>query len=113
MAEHGYIPYRALVTNGGAESLLWRQVTADVLGLPLELVAHHTGSSLGAAFVAGMGVGVFTEWQEIDKFIEIENVTQPNLENHKRYQELFLIYREIYENLKDTYPKLARATTSY
>jgi xylulokinase len=113
MAEHGYIPYRARVTNGGAESLLWRQVTADVLGLPLELVAHHTGSSLGAAFVAGMGVGVFTEWQEIDKFIEIENVTQPNLENHKRYQELFLIYREIYENLKDTYPKLARATTSY
>jgi xylulokinase len=112
MAEHGYAPSRVRVTNGGAHSLLWRQVTSDVLGLPLELVAHHPGSSLGAAFIAGMGVGIFKEWGEIEKFIEINQVTQPNLENHKRYQALFTIYREVYEDLKETYPKLARAAVS-
>ena len=112
LAEHGYTPSRVRVTNGGAHSLLWRQVTADVLGLSLELVGHHPGSSLGAAFVAGMGVEAFKEWEEIEKFIEISQVTHPNPENHERYEALFTIYREVYENLKDTYPKLARATVS-
>jgi xylulokinase len=82
-----------------------------VLGLPLEQVAHHPGSSLGAAFIAGKGVGIFQDWGEIEKYIQISTVTQPNPENQQRYRELFKIYREIYENLKCTYPELARAAT--
>lgn len=108
LAEHKHIPNRVRLTNGGAHSLLWRQITADVLGLPLEQIAHHPGSSLGAAFVAGKGVGAFKEWSEIEKFIEVSTVTQPNMQNHERYQALFKIYREVYENLKGTYPKLVR-----
>ncbi len=108
LAEHNHIPKRVRLTNGGAHSLLWRQITADVLGLPLEQIAHHPGSSLGAAFVAGKGVGAFGEWGEIEKFIEISTITQPDMQNHERYQALFKIYREVYENLKTTYPKLAR-----
>ncbi len=109
LAEHGFVPTRVRVTNGGAHSLLWRQVTADVLGLPLEQVAHHPGSSLGAAFVAGKGVGAFQDWNEIEKYIEIAAVTQPDPENHRRYQRLFRIYRQVYENLKCTYPELDRS----
>lgn len=109
LAEHGFVPTRVRLTNGGAHSLLWRQVTADVLGLPLEQVAHHPGSSLGAAFVAGKGVGAFKDWSEIEKYIEIATVTQPIPENHARYQRLFRIYREVYENLKCVYPELDRS----
>jgi xylulokinase len=106
LAEHQHIPKRVRVTNGGAHSLLWRQITADILGLALEQIAHHPGSSLGAAFLAGKGVGAFTDWSQIEAFIEVSSVTQPNPENHARYQTLFRIYREVYENLKTTYPKL-------
>jgi xylulokinase len=111
LAEHGLVPKRVRLTNGGAHSQLWRQVTADVLGLPLEQVAHHPGSSLGAAFIAGKGVGIFQDWGEIEKYIQISTITQPNPENQRRYAELFKIYREVYENLKCTYPELARAAT--
>ncbi|MCL4562026.1 MAG: FGGY-family carbohydrate kinase, partial [Chloroflexi bacterium] len=45
LAEHGHIPVRTRLTNGGAHSSLWRQITADVLGLRLEQVANHPGSS--------------------------------------------------------------------
>ncbi len=107
LAEHNRLPRRVRLTNGGAHSLLWRQITADVLGLPLEQIAHHPGSSLGAAFVAGMGVGGFRDWNEIEKFIEVSTVTAPALQNQECYQALFKIYREVYENLKLTYPKLA------
>src|SRR5574341_332816 len=112
MAEHNHVPRRVRLTNGGAHSLLWRQITADVLGLPLEQVAHHPGSSLGAAFVAGKGVGVFQDWGEIEKFIEVSTLTHPNPQAHDRYRALFQIYREVYENLKNTYPVLARIASS-
>jgi xylulokinase len=109
LAEHGWTPARVRLTNGGAHSLLWRQVTADVLGLPLEPVANHPGSSLGAAFVAGMGCGVFRDWAEIDRFVEVRTAAQPNPENHARYERLFPLYREVYERLRDVYPRIAQA----
>jgi xylulokinase len=108
LAEHGHAAKRARVTNGGAHSRLWRQITADVLGVRLEEIAHHPGSSLGAAFIAGRGVGIFQDWSEIERFIRIEAVTEPDLENYARYQGLFTIYRQVYENLKTTYPELVR-----
>ena len=54
-AELGLRPRRVRVTNGGADSWLWPQVTADVIGLPLEKLRSHPGSALGVAFAAGMG----------------------------------------------------------
>ncbi|WP_298981229.1 FGGY-family carbohydrate kinase [Caldilinea sp.] len=107
LAERGLRATRARVTNGGARSMLWKQITADVLGLPLEQIARHPGSSLGAAFVAGMGVGAFRRWEEIERYIQIEGVVEPNLTNHARYREFFHLYRAIYEALKDVYPRLA------
>ena len=107
LAEHGMKPTRARCANGGARSVLWKQVTADVLGIQLEQVADHPGSSLGAAFCAGMGVGAFKRWDEIEHYIKISSITQPDPENHIRYQKLFGLYREIYDSLKDKFPRLA------
>jgi len=109
LAEHGMTPTKARCANGGARSALWKQITADVLGIRLEQVADHPGSSLGAAFCAGMGVGAFKQWDEIERFIKVSTITQPNPENHVRYQKLFVLYREIYESLKDIFPRLAEA----
>ena len=107
LAEHAHPIKRARLTNGGAHSLLWRQITADVLGLPLEQVAHHPGSSLGAAFVAGKGVGVFTDWDEIEKFIQISTVTRPDMQKHAVYEQFFNVYRSTYQALKPIYPTLS------
>lgn len=106
LAERSLHATHARVTNGGARSPLWKQITADVLGLRLEHIAQHPGSSLGAAFVAGMGVGAFSDWGEIERFISIASVTEPDPERHQHYRKQFQLYREIYENLKDIYPRL-------
>jgi xylulokinase len=111
-AEHGLSPTKARCTNGGARSALWKQITADVLGIQLEQVADHPGSSLGAAFCAGIGVGAFNSWDEIERYIKISTITQPDMKNHIRYQMLFELYREIYESLKDKFPHLAEITAN-
>jgi xylulokinase len=97
---------KARVTNGGARSALWKQITADVLGIPLEEAAKHPGSSLGAAYVAGMGTGVFSDWGEIERFIRISAVVQPDPERHERYGHYFALYRDLYESLKAKFPPL-------
>lgn len=107
LAEHKHYANKTRLTNGGAHSMLWRQITADVIGLPLEQVANHPGSSLGAAFIAGKGVGIFNQWNEVEKFITIATVTQPSLKNHDIYQKLFEVYLETYQALKPIYPKLS------
>ncbi len=106
MAENDWFPRKVRVTNGGANSKLWRHVTADVLGLPLEKVSGHPGSSLGAAFVAGMGAGVFTSWNEIEKYITISDIIQPNMENYRTYHNLYQVFRETYKLLESEFPKL-------
>jgi xylulokinase len=110
LSERGLEARRARVTNGGARSRLWKRVTADVLGLPLEEIAHHPGSSLGAAFVAGKGVNVFRGWEEIERFIRIADVVEPDQGSHELYGEIFSIYRALYESLKDHFQALHRAT---
>jgi xylulokinase len=109
LAERNLQAGKARVTNGGARSAFWKQVTADVLGIPLEEVAQHPGSSLGAAFIAGMGAGQFKEWEEVERFIRVSSVVRPDPRAHERYQEFFQVYRGLYETLRETFPALHRA----
>lgn len=111
LAERNLTAKRARVTNGGAKSLLWKQITADVLGLPLEQIAHHPGSSLGAAFVAGKGVGLFEDWKDIERFITVESVIQPDAARHDKYRAQFELYRQAYERLKPLFPRLSAEFT--
>ncbi len=55
------VPYAAL-TGGAVRSPLWRQITADVLACDLNY--HADGTSLGAAMLAGIGVGAYHGIQE-------------------------------------------------
>ena len=50
---------RLTAVGGGAASPLWRQIIADVTGLPLVLSIEREASALGAAMLAGSGVGLF------------------------------------------------------
>jgi sugar (pentulose or hexulose) kinase len=70
-------------------------------------VENHPGSSLGAAFIAGMGVGAFSRWDEIEKYINIQTKTIPNLERHKKYMALFEFYQELYQSNKLNFRKMA------
>jgi xylulokinase len=99
---------RVRVTNGGAHSKLWRQVTSDVIGYTLEEVANHPGSSLGAAFVAGIGVGAFSSWSEIERFIQLKDRTYPDMTRHEKYQMLYGLYRDLYEANRRNFATLAQ-----
>lgn len=49
--------------GGGARSLLWRQIQADVYGHEVEIVQAEEGAAYGAALLAGVGSGT---WPSVD-----------------------------------------------
>jgi xylulokinase len=108
-AELGRAPGRIRATNGGARSALWTRVVADVLGKPLETLAAPGGSELGAAFAAGMGVGVFGGWDEIERFVEVAETIEPDAAARERYDALYAAYRELYPALEPVLAAVRRA----
>ncbi len=97
--ERGHAPRRVRVTDGGSRSRVWTQITADVLGLPLEKVTLRSGSAFAAAFAAGIGVGAFAEWRDVERFISVSEVVepQPNASYERNYEQ----YRACYPALKE------------
>jgi xylulokinase len=46
-------------TGGGSKNAWWMQLTADVTGIPVEVVAQDEPGAFGAAILAGVGAGVY------------------------------------------------------
>ena len=58
------LPVRSIrLGGGGARSLLWRQIQADVYGHEVEIVEAEEGAAYGAAILAGVGAKV---WPSVD-----------------------------------------------
>jgi xylulokinase len=87
--------------GGGSRLQVWRQIITDVLGLPLEVVGVEEPGCLGAAILAGLGVG---EYQDIGSAISgtvsIGSRTDPNSENSAFYEERRIVFNETYRALE-------------
>jgi len=85
--------------GGGARSPLWRQIICDVLGQPLVRPVVE-GAAYGAALLAGVAVGVFSDWQAaIANGAQVNEVLQPNAEAHELYNGYFEVYQEVTRDL--------------
>ncbi|WP_245559161.1 FGGY-family carbohydrate kinase [Microbacterium indicum] len=108
LSERGVLLSSATVTNGGATSLLWKQIHASVLGVPLRTVRNHPGASLGAAIAAGIGVGIFADWTTPLALVEEGDTIEPRDDLVGRYDEAYSLWRELAGATAPTMRALAR-----
>lgn len=96
------------VSGGGARSKIWLQLVADITGLKVSTLNTEESGCLGAAILAGVGVGIY---ESIPKAIEIivkeKDSFVPDRIRNKLYQERFEIYYKIYSALKELYERMA------
>ncbi len=87
-------PVRSVhISGGGAESEAWRQMTADILDIPVIKPQVKECGALGAAIVAGVGTGRYKSFDEaITSLVKIENEFQPQHEHKKQYAAAFEHY---------------------
>jgi xylulokinase len=106
MQQSGAPLERIVGTGGGSRNGLWAQIVSDVTGLP-QIVIGRSSAALGAAFLAGVGVGVVHELREIRPWVPPDLELRPRAELHDRYQALYRIYRRLYEHTKEEMHALA------
>ena len=93
----------AVVIGGGAKSPLWRQILADVLGITL-IQLKHSDSSFGTCMLAGIAKGIFrTPEEAVEKCNSVVSKTVPNMDNHKKYAEIFKRYKAVHDALTPIY----------
>jgi len=112
-AERGLAVGRVFAADGGASSDLWLQIAADTLGRPVTRIDRHPGSSLGAAFVAGMGVDVLDDWSRIGAYVSPGRVFEPDPARHRAYDRKYRQWREVYERLRTLYPELSGPSAGF
>jgi xylulokinase len=99
LREAGHAPRRALISDGGARSALWRQIVADVLGLAVTWCDHPSGGALGAALVAGVSVGAW-DWEMARRVAQPRGTAEPGEATAGAYARAYRAYRELYPALK-------------
>jgi len=88
--------------GGSANSRVWTQIKADVTGCKIETPASDTATTLGAAMLAGVGTGVWADFEEAArKTVTVRQRFAPRAEAREIYDAGYQTYRALYERLKD------------
>jgi len=97
------------LVGGGSKSSVWQQILASVLNKSINiLTGQQEANSMGAAIVAGVGLGVFPGFdQAIKNFIDVQRVIKPRPEEAKLYQKLYKIFQKSYNSLMSVNSELS------
>lgn len=87
-AREAGVEVRSLYAMGGAaNSHMWTQMKADVTGRTIYVPASDTATTLGAALTAGVGVGLYRDFETaVKQTVHIQRIHRPDRERHERYQ---------------------------
>ncbi len=97
-----------LVIGGGAKGAVWRQMMADVYNARIKVPALlEEATSMGAAVTGGVGVGLFRDFNAIDRFIEVKSVHAPNPAAVAAYGPVKELFELCYQSLLPVYQKMA------
>jgi xylulokinase len=99
------------IVGGGARSPLWRQIKADVTGLPVSITQTVETTSLGAAVLALSGAGLASSLHAaVEAAVQVVETRDPQPDVQASYEEYYQIYRSTYFALLPTFELAARHT---
>lgn len=98
------------LSGGGAKSVFWSQMQADIYGRPVERLKVSECAVLGAAILGGVGAGELPSIDDaIDAMVHTHGFIEPDMDNHKVYTEFYEIFKKTFLALVDAniYDELA------
>ncbi len=102
---------RVRLGGGGAKSALWRQMQADVYGVPVATTNSEEGPAFGAALLAGVGIGAWPSVAAACAATITETQTVSPSDHAHRYAEPRLVFGQLYSALRDANSALARMSS--
>jgi xylulokinase len=87
------------VVGGVGRSGLWTQILADVTGRPILIPSGNVEAPLADALLAGVGIGVISDYRIIAMWGGIGQRLQPREEVHLQYSKYYQLYRRLYQDI--------------
>ncbi len=97
----GFDVEKVIAVGGAARNPFWMQNKADVIGRSIEVPEVEEATPLGAAMLAGIGVGLYRD--EGDAYAHVRKagtVYEPDPDRAAKYAQWFPIYRSLYPALR-------------
>lgn len=95
--------------GGGARSVFWSQLKADIYGMPVTTIQHEEVGILGAAMLAGVGAGVYaSEGDAAARLIQTRERFTPNPALTPLYDQQYDIFHELHDALQPSFKRLSR-----
>ena len=105
--EHNPLPLsRVVISGGGGNCALWRQIIADVLGRPLTSISNGD-NALGTCYLAAMALGMFDSFRTVrDEWLSGARTITPNPEHQAVYDRYFPFYQQLNALVRPAYQGL-------
>lgn len=96
---------RLTIVGGGAKGPLWRQIKADVTGLPVRVPESVETTATGAAILAAVGAGLHSSIaQAVEAFVSYRPEShEPDPATSAAYDEAYGRYRAVYDALRPVF----------
>jgi xylulokinase len=108
MLEMGLPLHEIRTVGGGARSPLWRQIKADVTGLPVSMTDTTETTAMGAGILALAGSGLIDSLDEaVGLTTRVIETRDPHPETYKLYEEYYQLYRATYFSLLPVFEQAA------
>jgi xylulokinase len=89
------------IVGGGGRSSLWKQIRADLVGLPAETPRHVDTSAIGAALLAAKASGFITDiGKTVLELNPIADVAMPLAQHREAYENAYRRYRQLFSSLR-------------
>jgi len=108
MLDLGVTPERIIASGGATQHPLWLQLQADMFNRPLYRTTAVETAAVGAALLAGVGVGVYADVADAvaQAMRYVDAVVIPNAEHAAHYASLADAFAALYPALRPTYHAL-------
>ena len=88
--------------GGGTKNIIWQQIKANIIEKTIELPDVVDSAAKGAALLAGIGVGIYSDMISASKeTFTLKECYYPEQDKLNQYKSLFSIYKLIYPAIKN------------
>ena len=96
-----------ITVGGGARNKAWLKILSEVMNIDIRLPdILEEATSMGAAITAGVGVGLYDDFNVIDRFLSITDEIKPSGENYEVYSRAKELFDDAYYTLAPVFEKM-------
>ncbi len=98
---------KSRICGGGAKSMLWKKIFANICNLEIESIEAEEGPGYGGAMLAMVACGEYPDVKTIaEKFVKVSGTVKPEENLVALYEERYQAFRKIYPSVKELFAEL-------